>query len=105
MSEFVKLFEKYGYKVEPFGKSYIADNGIFCVPFTEREGFGYPEVSAISFLSCDKEDIKKTYKNSEYIGYDIFSDWSNNRLKYHRFGGICNHDHSLYEVEKFLNVE
>ena len=98
MNDFVKLFERNGYTVENFNSedSFIADNGMLCIPFTVRhDGLA----SAISFLSCDKEDIKKAYKNSEHIGYDIFSDWMNNRLKFCRYGRVGNHDHSTYEIE------
>lgn len=102
MSLFVELFKEFGYSVEQFGDSYIADNGTFCVPFTEYGDKEYPLVSAVSFLSCDKEDIKKYYNGVKRIGFKIFSDWMNNSLNFHRFGGIGNHDHSLGEVRNVL---
>lgn len=102
MSKFIELFKKYGYDIEPFGKSYIADNGVFCIPFTEV-GINFPEISAVSFLSSDKSAIKKQYEKEEYIGCKVFSDWMNNHLQFHHIGGICNHDHSLYEVEMWLS--
>lgn len=102
MNEFVKLFRKYGYNVEVYGESFIADNGVFCVPFTVKEGNLSNECSAVSFLSSDKESIKEHYKGEKYIGCKVFSDWMNNRLKFTHIGGICNHDHSLFEIESFL---
>ncbi len=102
MCSFVELFKEYGYSIEQFGDSYIADNGTFCVPFTEYNTETYPLISAISFLSCDKEEIKKQYNNQNHIGFKIFSDWMNNRLKFLPFGGIGNHDHSLGEVRNVL---
>ena len=103
MNKFVELFKKHGYNVEPFGKSFIADNGIFCIPFTEVGTETFPEISAISFLSSDKEEIKKEYDGEEYIGCKVFSDWMNDCLKFHPFGRICNHDHGLYEIETILS--
>ena len=50
MSLFVELFKEFGYSVEQFGDSYIADNGTFCVPFTEYGDKKYPLVSAVSFI-------------------------------------------------------
>lgn len=103
MSFFVELFKEFGYSVEEFGNSsYIADNGIFCVPFTEYGDETYPMISAVSFLSCDKEDIKNQYRGEERIGFKIFSDWMNNKLKFPQFGKIGNHDHSLGEVRNVL---
>ncbi len=104
MSEFKELFEEYGYTVEPFGiNSYIANNGIHCVPFTEVGTENFPEISAISFLSIDIDNIKSRYKNEEYIGCRVFSDFMNDLLRFNPHGGLCNHDHSLFEVEKWLN--
>lgn len=102
MSKFKELFEKYGYTVEPVGKSYIAYNDVFCIPFTEVGRSNFPEISAISFLSCDKDAILKYYAEEEYIGSKVFSDWMNRLLPFTPFGSICNHDHSLYEIESWL---
>ena len=102
MSLFVELFKEFVYSVEPFGDSYIADNGTFCVPFTEYGDKEYPSVSAVSFLSCDKEDIKKRYNGVNRIGFKVFSDWMNYSLDFLRFGGIGNHDHSLGEIRNVL---
>lgn len=109
MNGFVRLFEEYGFNVEPFGhNSYIADNGTFCVPFTvdtTKTAYGeFSTIAAVSFLSCDKEDIKTYYtkRNTRCIGHDVFSDWMNDRLKFMHIGKICNHDHSAGEVENWL---
>ena len=103
--KFVELFKKYGYIVEKYGNgdtnSYIADNGVFCIPFTEHE-CPFPMISGVSFLSCDKEGIIKKYKDEGYIGCKVFSDLMNNRLPFFQFGGICNNDHDYYEVEEWL---
>jgi hypothetical protein len=102
MSKFAELFNKYGYSVEEFGKSYIAKNQVFCIPFTEFGTINYPKISAISFLLTDLADIKKQYSKDDYIGCQIFEDWMNRRLKFTPCGGIRNHDHSLFEVESWL---
>ena len=102
MGRFVELFERYGYKVESFGDSYIADNGTFCIPFTNVGTERHPLISGASFLSCDKENIKKQYEGENRIGCRVFSDWMNGTLKFTQIGGVCNHDHSIYEVESWL---
>lgn len=102
MERFVRLFEEYGYKVETFGKSYIAYNDTFCIPFTNVGTEDYPMISAVSFLSKDKENIKKKYEGEELIGCEVFSDWATNRLEFTHIGGICNHDHNIHEVESWL---
>ena len=104
---FVRLFEEYGFTVEPFGiDSYIADNGVFCVPFsvhTVNTNYGgYSDISAVSFLSCDKDAIKNHYRDEKHIGYAVFSDYMNDRLKFTHIGNICNHDHATFEVESWL---
>ena len=99
---FKKLFEQYGYSVEEFGRSFIAEDGIFCIPFTEF-GETFPMISAVSFLSCDKEKIKEDYADcKDRIGHELFSDFMNDILAYTHIGGICNHDLSLGEVENWL---
>lgn len=60
VNNFVNLFKKYGYSIEAFGDSYIADNGTFCVPFTEYGDKIYPLISAVS-LFCHV--IKKILNN------------------------------------------
>lgn len=109
MANFVKLFEEYGFTVELFGpNSYIADNGTFCVPFTVHTyntKYGeYSDIAAVSFLSDDKEAIKDYYRRNDkqYIGYEVFSDYMNDRLKFVHVGRICNHDHVAFEVEDWL---
>lgn len=109
MENFVKLFESNGFSVESFGDmSYIADNGTFCVPFTVHSmqtKYGpHSDISAVSFLSEDKELIKEYYRkrDKQYIGCEVFSDWMNNILKFTPIGGICNHDYSFFEIENWL---
>ena len=104
MSKFVELFKKYGYSIEPFGESYIADNGVFCIPFTEVGSTDFPEISAVSFSSSDKSDIKKQYEGEKYIGRKVFSDWRNDELQFQHLGGICNYNHRLGEVEAWLSI-
>lgn len=105
MSIFKKLFESYGYSVEAYGNSgnsYIADNGIFCIPFTEYNNTidGTTEMSGVSFLSDDKDAIKKHYKNRE--DDDVFADWMIGAIEFVHIGGICNHDYSISEVDSWL---
>ena len=109
MNSFVELFERYGFVVEEFGPdSYIADNGVFCVPFTVhtvKTKYGInQDISAVSFLSEDKEAIKEYYRTREkqYIGCEVFSDWMSDKLKFIHVGRICNHDHALFEVQDWL---
>ena len=45
---------------------------------------------------------QKQYRELDHIGFKVFSDWMNNSLKFQRFGGIGNHDHSLGEVRSVL---
>lgn len=99
---FIEVFQKYGYVVESFGKSFIADNGIFCIPFTVIPR-NYPVISTISFSSQDKENIEKYYADCDYIGCKIFNDWMNNDLHFTPIGRLCNHDHGIHEVEMALN--
>lgn len=105
MNNFKDLFEAYGYTVEPFGKSYIADNGMFCVPYTEFPYGGSVAMAGVSFLSEDKEAIKKKYKNSaDNIGFKIFNDYMSNRCNFVHIGKICNHDHTMFEVASWLRI-
>ena len=90
---FKELFKKYGYDVEPFEDSFIADNGVFCVVYTEKDRFGFPEIAAVSFVSSDKEILKQHYAGKEKIGHQVFEDYIMN------MGIICNHDHYITEVE------
>lgn len=107
MSKFTELFEEYGFTVEPFGvDSYIADNGKYCIPFSEFQADYSTAISAVSFSSNDKEDIKKHYslKDSYHrIGSDVYRDCSNNRCKFTHIGYIYNHDHQLYEIRMALD--
>ena len=105
MTKFVELFEKYGYSVEPCGhNSYIAYNNIYCVTFTEIQS-PFTAICAVSLYAKDKDAIKEWYlKNDSFgIGANVYDDVMNNRCKFdvYRYG-LCNHDHSLTEVESFL---
>lgn len=100
---FKELFERYGYTVEEFGKGFIADNGVFCIPFSQFSCRSYEFMSGVSFLSEDKETIKKSYSSQEkQIGFAVFSDWMNDCLECQPFGRLGNHDLSLGEVECWL---
>lgn len=103
MNGFVKMFEECGFLVEPFNSesdSYIACNETFCVPFTVHGN----TIAAVSFLSDDKDAIKKHYRhrNERYIGSAAFEDAMNNRLKFYHIGGLCNHDYAGYEIASWL---
>ena len=101
---FKELFEYYDFTVETFGEnSFIATNGIVSVPYTECNRFGMCEMAGISLLATPAE-LKKTYENEKYIGHRVWSDYMNSRLKFKQIGGICNHDHAIYEVEMWLRA-
>ena len=74
----------------------------FSIHRTNTRYGGYSDISAVSFLSCDKEAIKKHYRDEKHIGYAVFSDYMNDRLKFTHIGNICNHDHVAFEVESWL---
>jgi len=113
-NNFQKLFIIYGYKVEQLTeRSYIADNGLYCVAFTEtpRPNGIDSLMCGVSFLSEDKELIKKSYPVTDKhgfpseIGYEVWSDYMNDMLSRKGlfwFGGIANHDYSAFEVEDWL---
>ena len=103
MLNFKSLFEKYDFSIEQVSPySFIADNGIFCVPYTEFPYGDTVRMAGVSFLSCNKEDIKSKYKkHMENLGFTLFADVGLSCPFYH-VGGICNHDNSLYEVEEWL---
>ena len=102
MSPYVKLFERFGYTVDTncFGENdAMACNNKFCIPFTVRDDGC---TSAVSFSADENLNIRKKYKDSSTIGFDVFSDYMNDR-GFHHIGNICNHDHSLTEVEWALS--
>lgn len=102
---FKELFERYGFTIETFGASYIADNGVFCVPFTEFKAYGTYFMAGVSFLSIDKEILKTKYNCvADKVGFEVYNDMvRNNKTKeITHVGSICNHDHSLFEVENWL---
>lgn len=68
-NKFVALFQEFGYTVEQVGEdSFIADNGVFCIPYTEYDNSGKPEMYAITIDSCHKEELKERFKDEKYIG-------------------------------------
>lgn len=100
--EFKKLFEQYGFKVEEFGEnSFIATNGTISIPYTEFTCAGMPLMSGVSLLATPDE-IKEHYAGEKYIGHKVFGDFMNDHLKFRRGGGVCNHDHAIFEVEWWL---
>lgn len=97
-TDWVNFWTTHGFKVDTEGcgaNSGIAYNTLICVPFTVRDD---GLISAVSYSAANMLDIKKYYDNSEPIGYQVFSDFMNNRGFTH-FGRICNHDHSMSEIE------
>lgn len=117
MEQFKKLFESYGYKVEKFTeRSYLADNGKICVPYTEYTDVpnGRHYMCGASFLSCDKDKLKEIiikrenrYRFPIEIGFEVWDGCMNGWLMKAgicRYGRIGNHDHSIYEIEDALKL-
>lgn len=106
MSERVaELFESKGWYVEPFGRfrhSYIADNGTYCIPFTKSSrGTYYPEISAVTFRSRDREAIKRHYAGDREIGKTVYSDYVNGCLKFTAVSIFLCGDHlTVWDVER-----
>ncbi len=111
---FKKLFESHGFTVEKLtDNSFIADDGLICVPYTEytnRPG-SYTYLCGISFLSEDKTKILKIFNRTDNpdfpaeIGYNVWDAFMNRILDRYGitpWGRICNHDHSVYEIESML---
>ena len=103
-NDFTRLFQRYGWTVEQLDdNSFVAYNGTYFVPFSiDHKGCA----SAVSYLLCDKEKFVQEWKNSKYlspIGYYAFNMWMNGYKKFIHYGGICNHDHSTYEIESWLH--
>lgn len=104
-SRFAELFEDHGWYVEPFddlGYSYIADNGTYCIPFTKSSrGTYYPEISAVTFRSRDREAIKRQYAGDLDIGKTVYSDYVNGCLKFTAISTfLCGKELSLWDVER-----
>lgn len=105
--EFKKLFEEFGWTVEQVGeKSFIANKGEISIGYTEFVSGSMSLLAGVSVLATP-EQIKEAYKEyrhygMEHLGHSMFSDWMNNHLEFTRAGGVCNHDHSLYEVRMWL---
>lgn len=106
MSERVaELFESKGWYVEPFGRfrhSYIADNGTYCIPFTKSSrGTYYPEISAVTFRSRDREAIKRHYAGDREIGKTVYSDYVNGCLKFTAVSTfLCGNALTIWDVER-----
>ena len=106
MSErFAELFESKGWYVEPFGRfrqSYIADNGTYCIPFTKSsQGTYYPEISAVTFRSRDREAIKRHYAGDREIGKTVYSEYVNGCLKFAAVRDfLCGDALSIWDVER-----
>ena len=103
MSKITKLFEDYGFNVEPFGKegSYIATNEHFCVPFTEKGNETFPEIAAVTFNVNDVDRLKEQYAGMD-IGNQCYNDYINCILKVQPLAGLINHDLRDYEIEAWL---
>lgn len=103
-TKFKNLFEKYGYAVEQVSEdSFIADNGTFCIPYTEYHRNGIPKISAVTFDSCHKAELKARFKDEKQIGYAVWCEYVNSRLKFPTYGFVAtNHDCMLFEVEHSL---
>lgn len=113
MNKFVELFKSYGWTVEQLGdNSFIAYNDFFFVPFSCIPCGQIQDeyVSAVSYLLCDKDLFIEAWKNynknvSRYgvdIGTYAFSDFFGGNSKFYQYGGLGNHDHCIYEVERWL---
>lgn len=110
-NRFVRLFKQYGWTVEQLGdNSFIAYNDVSFVPFSCIPSRGNKDeyISTVSYLLCDKDDFVKEWKNhNDMIGRTIdigtyaFQTIFGN-CKFYQFGGLCNHDHSAFEVENWL---
>ena len=102
--EFKKLFEEFGWTVEQVAeKSFIANKGDISVGYTEFLFGDMPLMAGISVAATPKQ-IKEVYVNDEldHLGHEMFSDYMNDHLKFTRVGGVCNHDHAIYEVRMWL---
>lgn len=108
MNSFTKMFLRNNWKVESLDtNSFCAENGVFCVFFSVYQNGG-EIASAVSYLMEDKKsiiDAWKTYnKDSRFptpIGTFVYSDWVNHQRFFH-MGGVCNHDHTCWEVESWV---
>lgn len=98
--KFEVLFKAYGYTVEQMSEdSFIADNGVFCIPYTEYDRYGSPEMLAITIDSCHKEELKEMFKDEEQIGCAAYCDRPPFKVYWDY---ICNHDCMFYEVKNAL---
>lgn len=112
MNRFVRLFKRYGWAVEQLeDNSFIAYNTSFFVPFSCIPFMGNKDefISTVSYLICDKDEfIKEWRKYNAMIGRIIdigtyaFKDYFEGNSKFYQFGALANHDHSVFEVEQWL---
>lgn len=101
-NKFKELFEKYGYTVEQMEENtYIADNGIYCIPYTEYDRGGEPECRAVTISSCYKEQMRKVFKGEKKNGR---VEWWCHIPKNSYIDYICNHDCMYWEVENLLKA-
>ena len=100
MNTITKMFEEYGFTVEPFGKegSYIASNEKYCVPFKVYGTENFPEVIAVTFHSHNKAELMEAYNDAA----DVYRDRENYQLKIIPCAGLCNNNHRNYEIEGWL---
>ena len=97
---FKELFEKYGFEVEQWSEdSYIADNGVYCIPYTEHDRYGSPEIWAITVDSCNRAQLKEMFKTETQIGCAAWCQGVPFPV-YHDL--IHNHDNMYFEVENTL---
>ena len=108
---FEDLFKQYGFEVKRLSEySYIAKNDVFCVPFTEflstpyNRGTVSYKLAGVSLPVAAEEAILTKYGKDKSIGFRVFSDYMSNRLQITHIGNICNHDHTVEEVEDWLRA-
>ena len=101
---YIDLFRRHGWVVDILGHNdFIAYNDVYFVAFSVYNRYA----SAVSYLLCDKEEFIKEWKSkSSYqaIGSFAFHDYMLGRAqsKFNQFGGIANHDHDTFEIERWL---
>ncbi len=99
-NKFVALFQEYGYTVEQMEKdTFIADNGVLCIPYTEYDNDGSPECHAVTIDSCYREEIKEVFKAEKKNGR---VEWWCHIPQNSRIDFIANHDCMFWEVENLL---
>lgn len=105
MRIFEELFEMHGFSVECIVEnSYIADNRLICIPYTEVGTETNPLLAGVSFSSASKSVIKNHYGSDPFIGYQVFIDFLNGTLPkgIYSTGCIHNLDHSFSEIRNII---